>query len=69
MSYGKIYDTTWFGSALENCQTINDKPKLFASQFDLEDRFDSDIQSKGIDAATFEAKLCLSKKITEIGRI
>jgi hypothetical protein len=67
MSYGKIYDTTWFGSALENCQTINDKPNIFASQFNMQDRFGVDIQAKGIDQATFEAKLCLSKKINEIG--
>lgn len=69
MNYGLIYNITWFGNALENCQSINNKPKLFGSQFEMQDRFGSDIQSKGIDEATFEAKICLSNKLTEIGRL
>ena len=62
MSYGEVYNRTWFGNALETCQSIIEKPELFGSQFELEDRVET-------DNAEFEAKQCLSNKITEIGRL
>lgn len=56
----EIYNSTWFGNSLETAGSIGDKPDLFGSQFDLQDRVIT-------DSGSLEAKKCLSDAIFKIG--
>ena len=51
----EIYDSTWFGNALETANSIGTKTKFFSSQFELNDRQE------------VEAGKCLSDSIHRIG--
>jgi hypothetical protein len=58
----EIYNTTYWGDALKTAISLNDKPELFGSQFDLKDRVET-------ESATLEAELCLSNNIHKIANL
>lgn len=58
----EIYNTTYWGDALKTAISVNDKPELFGSQFDLKDRVET-------ESATLEAELCLSNNIHKIANL
>ena len=58
----EIYNTTYWGDALKTAISVNDKPELFGSQFNLKDRVET-------ESATLEAEFCLSNNIHKIANL
>lgn len=58
----EIYNSTNWGDAFRTANAVNDKPSLFKSQFDMQDRV-------ATESGTLEAEFCLSKSIHKIGNL